>query len=48
MDESVRDTLTALLVVWQKEEDIKTPVDHMLGDIDTYRKIVNHTFFEKE
>ena len=48
VDESVRDTLTALLVVWQKEEDIKTPVDHLFGDIETQRKIVDHTFFEKE
>ena len=48
VDEAVRDTFTALMVVWQKSEDIKTAVDHLFGDIDTYRKIVNHTFFEKE
>jgi hypothetical protein len=48
VDEAVRDTFTALMVVWQKSEDIKTPVDHMFSDVDSYRKIVNHTFFEKE
>jgi hypothetical protein len=48
VDEAVRDTFTALMVVWQKSEDIKTTVDHLFADIDTYRKIVNHTFFEKE
>jgi len=48
VDNTVRDTFIALLAVWQREVDIKTPVDHMLGDINTHRKIVNYTFFEKE
>ena len=48
LDDSVRDTFMALLAVWQKQEDIKTPVDHLFGDIETQRKIVDHTFFEKE
>lgn len=48
LDETVRDTFVALLAVWQNEADIATPVDHMFGNVETYRKIVNHTFFEKE
>ena len=48
VDNYVRDTFMALLSVWKKEVDIKTPVDHMFNDIDKYGKIVNHTFFEKK
>jgi hypothetical protein len=49
VSETVLDVFMALLRVWQKDVDIKTPVDHMFCDnTEMYRQLVNDTFFEKE
>jgi hypothetical protein len=48
LNRSVFDVFMALLSVWQKDVDIKTPVDHMFCYTESYRQVVNNTFFEKE
>jgi hypothetical protein len=46
---SVLKVFMALLTVWQKEVDVKTPFDHMFSsNAEICRQIVNSTFFEKE
>jgi hypothetical protein len=47
LNESVFNVFIALARVWQHEVNIKTPVDHLFGDIDAYRAVVDGLFFEK-
>ena len=49
LNQSVFRIFMALRHVWKKGAEISTPVDHLFCcNTESYRQLVNSTFFEKE